>query len=118
MPSQLFNMRLLELVAMVIHDLAGNLYATFRPDGEPPYVGGFASPGRFTYLDGEPRISLSTGCYCHTRSYPRGKLDEVGYWAEVHIFGGVVVFDRGPDEAARNVRNFQPTAELQMWLKY
>jgi hypothetical protein len=101
MPSQLFNMRLLELVAIAVHDLAGNLYAAFHPDGEPPYA------GRFAYKDMEGVISLSTRWYCQYPSYPRGNLDQVGYWAEVHIFGGVVVFDRGPDETARNVRTFQ-----------
>ncbi|POS75812.1 hypothetical protein DHEL01_v205796 [Diaporthe helianthi] len=29
-------------------------------------------------------------------SYPAGIADVVGYWAEARIFGGVVVFDRGP----------------------
>ncbi|KAG8156838.1 hypothetical protein KVR01_013251 [Diaporthe batatas] len=29
-------------------------------------------------------------------NYPAGIADVVGYWAEARIFGGVVVFDRGP----------------------
>jgi hypothetical protein len=27
--------------------------------------------------------------------YPQGVADIVGYWAELRIFGGVVLFDRG-----------------------
>lgn len=28
----------------------------------------------------------------------------VGYWAELNIFGGVVLFDRGPEEGSKLVR--------------
>lgn len=35
--------------------------------------------------------------------YPHGFADVVGYWAETHIFGGVVVFDRGADDGMRHV---------------
>ena len=27
--------------------------------------------------------------------YPQGVGDMVGYWAEIQVFGGVVLFDRG-----------------------
>ncbi|EEP81726.1 predicted protein [Uncinocarpus reesii 1704] len=39
--------------------------------------------------------------YATPARYPRGFPDVVGYWAETHIFGGVVVFDRGREEGAR-----------------
>lgn len=34
--------------------------------------------------------------YAAYKQYPAGIADVVGYWAEARIFGGVVVFDRGP----------------------
>jgi hypothetical protein len=90
-------MHLLELVAVAVHDMAGNLFASFHPDGEPLEQ---------AYRTGSRRkdlISLSTMCYIRSDLYPRGVFDVVGYWAETYIFGGVVVFDRGSEEGARNV---------------
>ncbi|KAK2811855.1 hypothetical protein FQN50_001893 [Emmonsiellopsis sp. PD_5] len=94
--SSAFSMHLLELVAMAVHDMAGNLYAAFHPEGEPCSAEAATQPFRPKDL-----ISLSTMCYATPGRYPRGFLDVVGYWAETHIFGGVVVFDRGPEEGAR-----------------
>jgi hypothetical protein len=53
-------MRLLELVAIAVHDLAGNLYASFNPDGEPKFSNEFWGPLR------EGQTTLATFCYCHT----------------------------------------------------
>lgn len=89
-------MHLLELVAIALHDIAGNLYATFHPDGEP-------KPDRPRYFGPKNRISLSTKLYALPGRYSRGLLDVVGYWAETQIFGGVVVFDRGPQQGSRQV---------------
>jgi hypothetical protein len=33
--------------------------------------------------------------YYDLQQYPNGVADVVGYWAEYHLFGGVVLFDRG-----------------------
>lgn len=93
-----FNMHLLELAAVAIHDMAGNLFAQFHPNGEPE--GSSPIPPQFKNM-----VSLSTMLYCVPNSYPRGYLDAVGYWAEVQIFSGVVLFDRGPQEGARQVKN-------------
>lgn len=78
--------------------MAGNLYATFNPNGEPQ-----ASQVDEYSFRPKDSISLSTACYIGFSHYPRGFLDVVGYWAEVQIFGGVVVFDRGLEEGARRV---------------
>lgn len=83
-------MHLLELAAFAIHEMAGNLFATFRPDGEP-----CSTDVRQQYFQPDDTISLSTTCYSMSGRYPHGSLDVVGYWAETYIFGGVVVFDRG-----------------------
>lgn len=88
-------MHLFELLAIAIHDIAGNLYATFHPDDGPPI------PDDTQVAKND--VPLSAYWYHRADMYPKGILDVVGYWAETHIFGGVVVFDRGPEEEARNV---------------
>lgn len=95
------NRHLLELVAVAIHDLAGRFFAEFHPDGEPaPEDPDFQAPawGR------KKKISLSIRPFDKSTDYPGGFADTVGYWAEQQIFGGVVVFDRGPHEGSRQVR--------------
>jgi hypothetical protein len=107
-------MHLLELVAMAVHDMAGNLYAAFHREGEPRSAEAASQP--FLPMD---LISLSTMCYATPGRYPRGFSDVVGYWAETHIFGGVVVFDRGPEEGARRVSAgaaLQPRSPMRMRL--
>lgn len=93
-------MHLLELVAIAIHDFIGDMFTACHPNGEPPQEEGDKGG-----LTPEGAISLSTMCYTKSEQYPKGVADVVGYWAETHIFGGVVVFDRGDLEGARNVRN-------------
>lgn len=36
--------------------------------------------------------------YATSARYPNGWADAAGYWAEHHIFGGVLLFDRGESE--------------------
>lgn len=36
--------------------------------------------------------------YLDVEKYPNERADAVGYWTESRIFGGVVLFDRGPNE--------------------
>ncbi|KAI1977664.1 ADP-ribose diphosphatase [Ophidiomyces ophidiicola] len=94
--SSFFNMHLLELVAIIIHEMSGNLFHKFHPNGEPHTID--VNQKQFCPANS---VSLSTMCYTVSGRYPRGVLDVVGYWAETHIFGGVVVFDRGPNEGTR-----------------
>lgn len=86
-------MRLLELVAVAIHDMAADLFASYHPSGMPEQE-------KDTRIG---MISLTALSYRYSEQYPRGVFDVVGYWAEKYIFGGVVVFDRGPNEGAREV---------------
>ncbi|QSS62598.1 hypothetical protein I7I51_02336 [Histoplasma capsulatum] len=111
--SHSFNMHLLELVAVAVHDMAANLFAYFHPDGElrPEQV-------TMTGVHKEGIVSVSTMCYIRSDIYPRGVYDVVGYWAETHIFGGVVVFDRGADEGARNIEQFSSLANQQTDAKH
>ncbi|KAK2757246.1 hypothetical protein FQN54_004760 [Arachnomyces sp. PD_36] len=90
------NMHLLELVAVMVHDLAGTLFSNFHPNGEPMPHG--------THIPSNRGISLSTRLYRATRNYSRGTADAVGYWAELNIFGGVVLFDRGPEDGSKLCR--------------
>lgn len=43
-----------------------------------------------------PPCTFSNTEYQFYEQYPNGIADVAGYWAESKIFGGVVVFDRGP----------------------
>lgn len=43
-----------------------------------------------------PPCAFSNTEYQFHEQYPNGIADVAGYWAESKIFGGVVVFDRGP----------------------
>lgn len=45
-----------------------------------------------------PPTPFFVGRYSASDRYPNGLADVVGYWAEHHIFGGVVLFDRGKSE--------------------
>lgn len=45
-----------------------------------------------------PTTPFYVDLYVEFDRYPNGLADVVGYWAEHHIFGGVVLFDRGRDE--------------------
>lgn len=91
-------MHLLELAAIALHDFIGNLFIICHPNGEPPRDEKYNDPIP------EGAISLSTPCYTRSDQYPKGVADVVGYWAETHLFGGVVVFHRGKIEGARAVR--------------
>lgn len=92
------------MAAIAIHDMAANLFATFHSDGEPRRADSSDQHG--FHPDG--MISLSTSCYINHSRYPRGLADVAGYWADVQIFGGVVVFSRGPEEGARQVSANMP----------
>lgn len=45
-----------------------------------------------------PPTLFWTSAYTDWSSYPNGLADMAGYWAEVQLFGGVVLFDRGESE--------------------
>lgn len=45
-----------------------------------------------------PPTLFWTGAYMDWSRYPNGLADMAGYWAEIQLFGGVVLFDRGESE--------------------
>jgi hypothetical protein len=97
-----FRLRLIKTTAVVIHTLAALL---FTATNQPPYK--CPEPrkkfievdGRFTPIDEFiPIVSQTCLFHNHYRDvdlYPMGVADIVGFWAETHLFGGVVVFDHG-----------------------
>lgn len=83
----------------MVHDLAVNIYEELHP---------LPAPTAST----EPALpDFSHPKYLNYRAYPRGPVDLVGYWAEMRIFGGVVVFEHGnPPGEVSWFRNFWRTA--------
>lgn len=105
--SREFKLRLVELVARSVHEIAvllsqsdDKIHSKEHIDSvvswkrEPRWVG----EGRRRELEValEPRPTLFYHVdYMDYEQYPDGMADVAGYWAEDRIFGGVVVFDRG-----------------------
>ncbi|KAK6524959.1 hypothetical protein TWF281_011849 [Arthrobotrys megalospora] len=87
--------RLLEIACTAIHFLATRLYQKYhpRPLFEDP-TGGLRIPKPY------PRIRHKN----YFKYKKTGDLNSVGFWAEAQIFGGVILFDRGPSgEECRSV---------------
>ncbi|KAB8276399.1 hypothetical protein BDV30DRAFT_224422 [Aspergillus minisclerotigenes] len=76
--SRNFKLRLLEMVAISFHNIT-------------------PMPGQIRNRVPHPREStwFYHSDYLDHDQYPLGVPDVVGYWAEKHVFGGVVLFDRG-----------------------
>lgn len=79
------------MLAVACHDIAGLVYLNTQPglrrQGQTPEQSLAALEGRPTDFMHED--------YHDWEQYPNGIADVVGYWAEYHLFGGVVLFDRG-----------------------
>ena len=101
-----FKIRLLEMLARSIHQIAAGLFA-LEPklhQGDVDSVVSFREPTRYSpfgkrmmvheYPEPQPTIFFHYG-YQNHEQYPHGVADMAAYWAEDRIFGGVVVFDRG-----------------------
>lgn len=113
-------MRLIETTALVIHSLAALL---FEHTNERPYK--CPMPERkIVIVNGLPEVTdeiigdpiptyLYHDDYLDHDLYPMGVADVVAYWAETHLFGGVVVFDHG--ESDTEVR-CPLTTNLVPWL--
>lgn len=100
-----WKLRLLELLAVAIHDIAATLWSL--DDGVHKHAELEAwrtSRLESGSLDENERVNLPPHTwfwhydYEDHKQYPRGVADVVGYWAETQIFGGVVLFDRGESD--------------------
>ncbi|KAI0153026.1 hypothetical protein GGR57DRAFT_468578 [Xylariaceae sp. FL1272] len=95
--SRAFHTRLIEMIAVAIHQIAVQLYqseTTFHV-GDP--MASWEPPADSIFLsiyDEMFKTLFRHRHYCDYDQYPNGIADGVGYWAENHILGGVVLFDR------------------------
>ncbi|KAK4040023.1 hypothetical protein C8A01DRAFT_16072 [Parachaetomium inaequale] len=100
-----FPLRLLQMAAIVCHDIAVYLYTEYdggirkSPLDFDPQVPVPRPPPGITLppLPKMPRrpAELFHEFYMDWEHYPAGVADLVGYWAEYQLFGGVVLFDPG-----------------------
>ncbi|KAK2767733.1 hypothetical protein FQN54_003891 [Arachnomyces sp. PD_36] len=121
--SRDFNLRLLEALAVICHDIAVRLYYQYegglhRPDPEsihqqilvpelPPSV--ILAP-----VKSKP-AELFHPSYQNWKRYPHGLADIVGYWVEYRLFGGVVLFDRGENSSACSDAFIHPIGRYQIF---
>lgn len=88
---------MIELLAVSCHQIAAYLFNLDDPVHKHRDYEGWIERRR----QAEPDEYIAPTSFCHwsyldADQYPAGIADVVGYWAEAKIFGGVVVFDRGP----------------------
>jgi hypothetical protein len=100
----LFNIRLVELVAVAMHGIGTLLFQLWLRlhDGDIESIDQWSErPPDAAPLDFPPRPTLfnHVGYLAHD-VYPDGVADLVGYWAEDRILGGVTVFDRNSEQQA------------------
>ena len=94
-------MRLVEMVAVAVHQIAVLIYtldgSRHKDDGmerwtpPPMTINGRILPN----IDPYPTLFF-VAYYDEHKSYPEGVADSVGYWAESRILGGITLFYRGP----------------------
>ncbi|KAF5024407.1 hypothetical protein F66182_3493 [Fusarium sp. NRRL 66182] len=99
--SKLFNIRLVELVAVSLHQIAALLFKVDHRlhQGDIDEVTNWKLPITGNMIDIPPGPTLfSHHAYLDHDVYPEGVADIVGYWAEDRILGGVTVFERRPKD--------------------
>ena len=101
-------MRLIELVAVIIHQIAVQLFNTERSLHKDDSIASWEPPKELRHFwllnpDGAPPTLFQHRQYRYYDQYPDGIADGVGYWAESRIFGGVVLFDRREPDSADDV---------------
>ncbi|KAF5558750.1 hypothetical protein FPHYL_7341 [Fusarium phyllophilum] len=100
--SKSFNVRLVELVAVSLHQIAVWLHKLelHLHQGDIDAVTYWEMPLSETMVRFPPGPTLfSHHDYLDDDIYPEGVADMVGYWAEDRILGGVTVFDRRPENS-------------------
>jgi hypothetical protein len=121
--SKDFKLRLIEMVAVAVHQIAADLF-NFSPKSHTPefikYVTEWQKPTGWVEFFGHrewqeplfapPETNFLHASYTDSDLYPNGVADMAGYWVEDRIFGGVVVFDRG--ESGTEVCNRIPLSML------
>lgn len=102
-----WKLRLLELVVIACHDIAAYLYQLDEGVHKHAEWADWRSE-RLARLPDNPRGREVTKCgppnlffvpsYKDPERFSNGLADVAAYWAELRIFGGVVLFDRGQTE--------------------
>lgn len=104
--SRRFFLRLIELVAVALHQIAVHLFELDQGLHKGEYDVWWTS-WRERHRDAQdspffaiafPPVPFCHGFYRAFDQYPRGRADMVGYWAEAKILGGVALFDRGQSD--------------------
>lgn len=106
--SRAFKMRLIELAAVSIHQIAVQLYQLDTSLHKDDGVGSWEAPKENTIFwfrnpNGAPPTLFQHRQYRYYDQYPDGIADGVGYWAESRIFGGVVLFDRQEPDSGEDI---------------
>ncbi|KFY33973.1 hypothetical protein V494_07154 [Pseudogymnoascus sp. VKM F-4513 (FW-928)] len=102
--SRAFQTRLIELIAVAIHQIAVQMFKINSGLHEGDGIASWKLPKENTMFwrrnpDGPPPTLFQHRLYRDYDQYPEGVADGVGYWAEARILGGVVLFDRREPEA-------------------
>ncbi|KAK2745992.1 hypothetical protein FQN55_005814 [Onygenales sp. PD_40] len=112
--SRPFLLRLIELTAIACHEIAVFLFRnvdggrhkgceTWKPKPILIWPYGASEPVAQPVPEPPPTVFFHRSYQDHDQ-YPNGVADMVGYWAESRLFGGVVLFDRGPEDVdARDI---------------
>lgn len=117
--TKVFKMRLVEMVAVSLHQIAAYLFNSSPKSHPPEYIkhvtewqrptGWVEERGGKSWQESmfaPPQTHFLHTSYTDYDLYPNGVADMAGYWAEDRIFGGVVLFDRG--DSGHEVRS-KPT---------
>lgn len=126
-PSQAFNLRLIEMTAVSIHQIAVYLFQLGETCHDPATTHG-ADIAAVTQWEPEPheflvRVEPWPTLFTHRyfdahHKYPEGVADMVGYWAENRILGGVALFDRSRAWKSDQHHHREPNTYFQSCRKY
>ncbi|KAH6649497.1 hypothetical protein F5144DRAFT_588200 [Chaetomium tenue] len=102
--SRGFKSRLVEMVAVAVHQIAVILFELDTSLHKNDGVTEWAPPKSDSFYwsqhpNGPAPTLFHHEWYKDHEQYPRGVADMVGYWAEARILGGVVLFDRRRPDA-------------------
>ncbi|KPM38672.1 hypothetical protein AK830_g7870 [Neonectria ditissima] len=106
--SKPFNLRLVELVAVSLHQIGVTLFKLDLRlhNGDIESITNWRMPLSDGMIAVPARPTLfNHPAYMDYDIYPEGLADAVGYWAEDRIIGGVSVFDRRPQADPLNPPN-------------
>ncbi|RFU26480.1 hypothetical protein B7463_g9869, partial [Scytalidium lignicola] len=103
--DDIFNIRLLEMTAVAIHQIAVQLFkrdeSLHKHDGATAWERPDSAYANDRVWDPHPTLFHHVYYVCYNQ-YPEGVADMVRYWAENRILGGVVIFDRRGSGFGRN----------------